>query len=157
MSMSEPTKFAFTLQHWMDSFTSRSMHEWARYVRAAGFSMPQFFVLMQVQRRGQCGVSDIGDLMDVSSAAASQIVEKLVQAGLLKRIEDAHDRRVKNISLTEKGLALLEEGVQHRQRWLEAIALRLTEDEQEKVSEALRILTRIAGEDLERKSKESGE
>ena len=57
--------------------------------------------------RHTSGVSDIGEHMQISAAAASQLVDKLVQSGLLDRIEDINDRRARLLSLSPKGRALI--------------------------------------------------
>lgn len=124
------------------AFTHRSMREWALFVKASGISMPQFGILMQLHHKGQCGVSDISERMDISNAAASQLVEKLVQAGLLERTEDPHDRRAKQLSLTERGRTLLEKGLRQRGRWLAEVTASLEEADQRKISEALGLLIR---------------
>jgi MarR family transcriptional regulator, organic hydroperoxide resistance regulator len=116
------------------------------FIKASGLSMPQFFLLMHLHRREQCGISDLSEQMDVTAAATSQLVDKLVQAGLLVRVEDPNDRRAKQVSLSPAGKALVEKGIMERFRWVEEIAARLTEEEQAQVSAALTILTEAARE-----------
>jgi len=43
-----------------------------------GLSMPQIYTLMYLYQEGEVRISDIGALMDVGKAAASQLVERLV-------------------------------------------------------------------------------
>jgi MarR family transcriptional regulator, organic hydroperoxide resistance regulator len=144
--MSDTAQFPQSLHRWMESFTHRSMHNSARFIKASGLSMPQFFLLMHLHRREQCGISDLSEQMDVTAAATSQLVDKLVQAGLLVRVEDPNDRRAKQVSLSSAGKALVEKGIMERFRWVEEIAASLTEEEQAQVSAALTILTEAARE-----------
>jgi DNA-binding MarR family transcriptional regulator len=109
-----------------------------------GLSMPQLGILMQLHHKGRCGVSEIGERFDITNAAASQLVEKLVQAGYLERTEDANDRRVKQLNLTAKGESLIENGAQERYLWLDELTSQLNGEEQVKVAEALDILTKAA-------------
>ena len=44
--MTELVQFSQSLRDWMDTFVHRSMRDSARFVKASGFSMPQFFLLM---------------------------------------------------------------------------------------------------------------
>ena len=81
--MADPSQFSQSLRGWMDTFTHRSMRDWSRYIKASGFSMPQFFLLMHLRHREHCGISDLSEHMEISNAAASQLVDKLVQAKLL--------------------------------------------------------------------------
>jgi DNA-binding MarR family transcriptional regulator len=132
------------LRAWMEISMHRSMHERTRFAKSTGLSMPQFGILMQLHHKGRCGVSEIGERFDITNAAASQLVEKLVQAGYLERAEDPHDRRVKQLNLTAKGEALIENGAQERYRWLDELTSQLNGEEQAKVAEALEILTQAA-------------
>lgn len=138
--MTNATQFSQSLRAWMDTFVHRSMHDSARFIKASGFSMPQFFLLMHLHRHEQCGISDLSEHMDVTAAATSQLVDKLVQAGLLVRLEDPSDRRAKQVSLSPAGEALVEKGIAERSRWVDGLAESLNEDERAKVAEALNIL-----------------
>ena len=140
--MTEPLQFSQTVRQWMDTFMHRSMSGWVRYVKASGFSMPQFMILMHVHYRGPCGISDLSEKMDTSTAAASQLVDKLVQTGLLERAEDPSDRRAKQVALSPKGKQLIEQGIEERYRWVEHLEANLTESEKDKVNEALMLMVR---------------
>ena len=133
-----------TVRQWMDVFTTRSMHAWNRYVKASGLSMPQFGILMNLYYRHTCGVSDISERMDISAAAASQLVEKLVHSGLLERAEDPSDRRAKLLTLSPKGRALIESGNQTRTSWVDELIAVLEPEEYAAVAAALDSLTRAA-------------
>ena len=76
--------------------------------------MPQFSILMQLHHRGNCAIGDISERFDVTNAAASQLVEKLVQSGLIQREEDPNDRRAKLLNLTEKGREFIHQGIEER-------------------------------------------
>ena len=142
--MTDPLQFSQTVRQWMDTFAHRSMRDSARYIKASGFSMPQFFLLMQVYRREHCGISDLSEQLEITNAATSQLVDKLVQAGLLVRVEDPHDRRAKMVSLSPAGEAFIEKAIAERSRWVDDLAAVLNTDEHQKVAEALEILTEAA-------------
>jgi len=124
----------------MDTFVQRSMRESARYLKASGFSMPQFFLLMHLYRHDQCGISDLSAHMEITNAATSQLVDKLVQAGLLEREEDPNDRRAKQVTLSPKGREFIAQGIQERYRWMEELEENLTSDEKAKIAEALTMM-----------------
>ena len=142
--MTDAIQFSQSLRRWMETFTHRSMRDSSRFVKASGFSMPQFFLLMHLHRHEQCGISDLSERMDVSSAAVSQLVDKLVQAELLVRAEDPHDRRAKQISLSPAGEEMVERAIAERSRWVDDLAAVLNIDERQKVAGALEILTEAA-------------
>ncbi len=142
--MTDSVRFSQALRQWMDVFMHRSMSGWMQYVKSSGLSMPQFSILMRLHYRGGCGISNLSEHMDISAAAASQLVEKLVQAGLLERSEDPHDRRAKQVALSSKGEELIEQGIQERYRWVDGLAETLNPEEKIKITEALEIMTQVA-------------
>jgi DNA-binding MarR family transcriptional regulator len=142
--MTDSHEFTQTLRDWTDLFMTRSMRGLGHYLRARGFSMQQFFMLMQLHHRGQCGVTDLSSRMEISNAAASQQVEKLFQLGLITRAEDPNDRRAKQITLSAQGRELLEASVNERYRWLEALSTNLSAADQQTVEAALKILSEAA-------------
>jgi DNA-binding MarR family transcriptional regulator len=133
-----------TIRTWMDVFMHRSMRGWSQFAKGTGLSMPQFSILMQLHHKGPCGMSDISERFDISNAAASQLVEKLVQAGYLARAEDPKDRRAKLLTLNAKGQKLIAQGVEERYRWMDELMKNLSSEEKAKVNEALMILTEAA-------------
>jgi len=144
--MTRSVQFSQAIRSWMDAFMHRSMRGWGLFAKSTGLSMPQFSVLMQLHYRGACGMSEISERFEVTAAAASQLVDKLVQSGFIKREEDPHDRRAKLLDLTDKGKQLVQQGIEERYRWVDQLAERLTAEERVQVSEALNIMTRAAQE-----------
>ena len=56
--MSTTKQLNAALRTWAEVFMARSMHEWIRFVKGSGLSMPQFSTLMRLHHHGVCGVSD---------------------------------------------------------------------------------------------------
>ena len=142
--MTDTTQFSKTVRQWMDAFMHRSMGGWARFVKSSGFSMPQFMILMHAHYKVSCGITNLSEKMEISTAAVSQLVDKLVHADLLIRTEDPNDRRAKQVALSPKGKELIERGIEERYRWVEGLEANLSDEEKNKVSEALAILIRAA-------------
>ena len=61
------------------------------------------------------------------------MLDRLVQQGLIQRTENPDDRRVKQISLTEKGAEKFQESLRARTDWLAELAEMLTVSEKEDV------------------------
>lgn len=137
--MPAPSPFSAALQSWIDVFMHRSMRSVLLYAKESGLSMSQLGALMHIFK-GTSGVSDVGDDLGISSAAASQMLERLVQQGLISRSEDPHDRRVKQIVLTAKGQQVLQGSLQASKGWLDELAASLSPAEQEQVAAALNIM-----------------
>jgi MarR family transcriptional regulator, organic hydroperoxide resistance regulator len=138
--MPSPDTFASTLWEWTDVFMHRSMRNFLRYSKDSGLSMSQLGALFYIRRKGTCDVSNLGDELGVTSAAVSQMIERLVQQGLILRAEDPNDRRFKQLVLTEKGQQILQESIQARQNWLNDLVSTMSDDEKNQVNAALRIM-----------------
>jgi len=144
--MTNSVQFTQAIRSWMDVFMHRSMRGWGRYAKSTGLSMPQFSLLMQMHHKGACGMSEVSERFEITPAAASQLVDKLVQNGFIVREEDPSDRRAKLLNLTEKGRELILKGIEERYRWVDQLAKKLTDDERAQVSAALNIMTNAAQE-----------
>ena len=142
--MMDEIQLTQVVRQWTDVFATRSMHDWSRYVKSTGLSMPQFSILMQLHYKGACGMSEISERFDVSAAAASQLVDKLVQAGYIERTEDPSDRLAKLLKLSTNGSKLVDDGIQERYRWMDELTTKLSAAEQTQISAALAILTEAA-------------
>lgn len=62
----------------------------------------QWLVLHLVKRNGTISIKDLANLLDITSSAATQIVDGLVDKGLLLRKRNPDDRRTLKIELSEK-------------------------------------------------------
>jgi DNA-binding MarR family transcriptional regulator len=118
----------------------RSMRNFILYAKEKNYSVAQLNALFRIHHKGACGISDLGEEMGVTSAAASQLLDKLVQQGLAVRTEDPLDRRNKRVALTEAGERIVQESMAARQSWLDHLADKLTPAEQEQVNHSLRLL-----------------
>jgi DNA-binding MarR family transcriptional regulator len=95
----------------LEYILARIHQDFMQFMHHTGLSMPQINALLHIYHAGECQLSEIGGLTDSSKPAASQLVERLVQQGLVQRTEDPLDRRNKKLRLTEKSLRLIQDGV----------------------------------------------
>jgi DNA-binding MarR family transcriptional regulator len=63
----------------------------------------QTAVLMLLKHKKAVTVKDLSERMGMTSSAATQLVNALVEAKMLKRSEDPDDRRKLRLALTSKG------------------------------------------------------
>jgi DNA-binding MarR family transcriptional regulator len=132
--------FTTTLQEWVDVFMRRSMNNFISYARNSGLSMSQIGALFHIHHGGGCGVTELGNHLGITSAAASQLLERLVLQDLILRSEDPADRRVKQLVVTDKGIRTLQESIHARQGWLNDLKRTLSTSEKEQIVAALKIL-----------------
>lgn len=138
--MSRSDEFFSTFREWIKLFMHRSMHGYLHYVREKGLSLSSIGTLHHLQKTGHAGVSNLGEHLGVSSAGASQMLDRLVEEGLISRVEDPADRRMKRIALTEEGQRTLNESMDARLGWLKEMAGHFTEAEREQLTAALRLM-----------------
>ncbi len=125
------------MRDWMDIFMRNSMRNFIHYAKENGLSLSQCGALLHLHHMGHAGVTDMGEHLNVSSAAASQMLDRLVQQGLILRSEDPGDRRVKHIMLSDKGHQILEGSIRARTSWLKDVFENLSPSEKDRIALAL--------------------
>ena len=135
MNFPDPTTFHKS----MESFLANIIQGFMNSMKQHGLSTPQIHALMYIFHAGECQVSDIGALADVSNAAASQLVERLVQQDLVDRREDPENRRYKLVTLSEKGKNLIHDSVMSN-RFLMEIMTTLTPEQLQVVHDTFTFL-----------------
>ena len=138
MSSSRSTELDIHQQ--FEIFMQRSLRGIMGSMKQDGLSMPQIYTLMYLYHEGEVRISDIGVLMDVGKAAASQLVDRLAQQGLVERVEDTSDRRAKKIRLLPKSLALIEKGLAVQRQQMGGVLAHLSPEQQAIVQTAFRYL-----------------
>ena len=141
----DPTSpFVESMHRWIGVVMHKSMRNLSRFASERGYSMSQIMALNHLHRKGPCGIPDFGEEMGISSPAASQLLDRLAQQGLLERTEDPADRRSKLVALTAEGNKILKESLHARQGWLADLETSLTPDELSLAMQALEVLTEKA-------------
>jgi DNA-binding MarR family transcriptional regulator len=142
--MSPSNELDQALRDWVAVFIRRSMHEFMDSMKDTGLSMPQLTTLIRLHYHGPCPISGIGDDLGVTTAAASQMVDRLVHLGLLERTEAPDDRRVRNVHLTNAAVDLVRCAVEARVGWMRDLSTEMTPKQQAYVVQSIRYLTQAA-------------
>lgn len=66
-------------------------------------TMLQFSALNFLKDQSEVNVGDLAEFLQLSKSSATQLIERLVKMGLVKRISDKQDRRVIRLTITSKG------------------------------------------------------
>ena len=103
-------------------------------------TFPQFVILEFLSSHADSKMTDIAHFMEVSTAAATGIVERLVRYEYVLREFDPRDRRTIRIKLTTKGLELLKKTNQQRRQMIINTFGKISEVDRQ---DYLRILTQI--------------
>jgi len=102
--------------------------------------MPQVNTLFRLHHHDQCSVSDLAEFLGVSDAAVSQMVDKLVDQGLILRLEDPQDRRGKLLSLSPEGDTIVQESINARHAWVADLAKLFTPEQEIQAQPALQLV-----------------
>ncbi len=104
----------------------------------------QTSVVLRLEKDGSATVSSLARAEEMRPQSMSAVVAPLVESGLVKGAPDPGDGRQTLMSLTPKCLKLLQQGRAAKQDWLTTrISQKLSLQEQEKLQEALALLTRL--------------
>ena len=142
--MSQTEILTEVIRKWSQVFMQRSMRDFKRFMDSTGLSFSQINILMRLFHEGITNVSEVGELLGISNAAASQAVDRLVGLGLIERTEDPEDRRTKRLALTPVGRTAIEKGIEARSQWIEGVTHALNPEQQKMIISALTLLTQAA-------------
>jgi DNA-binding MarR family transcriptional regulator len=108
------------------------------FMHASGLTMPQIVVLYALRNSGaEVSISGMAERLRMSLPATSQLVDRLVEAGLVQRAESASDRRVRRVSILSDGLRFLEQLGEMRAREIEDALRSLRPDSRAALTSAL--------------------
>jgi DNA-binding MarR family transcriptional regulator len=113
--------------------------------------MSQVKLLLLVSRpEHQFRVSDVADFLEVSNAAASRAIDRLVQRGLIDRTVSPEDRRAVVLDLTPEGRDLLERFREARNRELKQLLGSVSDSDLRTATKLLdRLSVRLLGPEIE--------
>lgn len=117
-------------------FTRHQSHELFKGV----VTLPQFLVLNFLDNSGESKMKDLAKFMDVTTAAMTGIVERLVKYGYVERVFDPEDRRIIKIKPTPKGSGLVKKFKEQKRQMVINIFGKLSEKDRE---DYLRIIMQI--------------
>jgi len=134
------------IRSWLTLMSEASLGEDLAILAETGLTLPQVLTLYELHDHGPRCVSSVAEVLHLSQPATSQLVDRLVQEGLVDRAEDPRDRRRKRLAITARGGRLVTRLIDAKSRSLDHAANRLTPqaraDLAAAISEAVRQLQR---------------
>jgi DNA-binding MarR family transcriptional regulator len=103
----------------------------------------QFAVLAGLFVHGPHTLGDLADRERVSAPSMNRTVNCLQDAGYVRRSADESDGRKVVISLTDTGVAVVDETARRRDAWVEEALADLTPLERQTISDAAKIMQRM--------------
>jgi DNA-binding MarR family transcriptional regulator len=116
--------------HWSYLLRQMSMHPMFEQMIQIDLTMSESQVLNHLQHRSLT-IAEAAEYLLITHSAASRAVDRLVRDGFVSRAENPADRRQKQLLLTEKGTALLENLNSIWASGIERLVASLSSEEQE--------------------------
>src|SRR5699024_190866 len=90
---------------------------------------PQFRALQWLLEYGDMTIGDLSNKMFLAFSTTTDLVDRMENNQLVKRVRDENDRRVVRVHLLPEGIRIIEEVIQKRQEYLRDVLV--NSDEQE--------------------------
>lgn len=120
----------------------------SRRIRAergeAGLTDPQFTVLAWLTKEGPLTPGQLAERERIQPPSMTRTVNGLVELGLVAKAEHPTDGRQVVVSLTDAGVAEVDETRRRRDAWLADRLRQMTKDERALLVDAAELLRRIA-------------
>jgi MarR family transcriptional regulator, 2-MHQ and catechol-resistance regulon repressor len=140
--------------------TPEAIHTWLIMMKASKavyrFALPpilkgglgdsDFRVLDVLMHKGPMPVNAIGPKVDLNPGSVSVAVDRLYKKGLVSRVESESDRRVRTVSLTEKGRRVFLSVFRQHAALIKRAFQDVSSEEQRQIEELLKRIGRRAEE-----------
>lgn len=138
--MESEQKFLAIAETWAKLYFFNSLTDFFNHLKHTELSILQAYALTFLSVKGAIKISDLCDHLMVSPAAATQLVDRLEKLGMVTRIADPTDRRVRKVIVLEKGEAFVQAQFAMSQNWLTKIPANLTPEQKEQITILLSML-----------------
>lgn len=116
----------------------------------AELTMAQFRALLVLAHEAPLAIGALGEKLGIGLPAASRIVDRMVQDGLVDRSDDPTDRRRALVRLSPRGQQAIDrihQGRQSIQGRMRGLLLKLPDEQLEQLKRIYEALARIAGDE----------
>jgi DNA-binding MarR family transcriptional regulator len=128
-------------------FERRALSALADPLISTALTMQQLKVLVAIALDlGKATTRDLASLLGVSVASMSGLVDRLVEHGMVERVEDLLDRRIRRLVATEQGSGTVRTLVPNAGVIPEPVLRRLTVEDLRALVQAVRAISRATAE-----------
>jgi DNA-binding MarR family transcriptional regulator len=110
---------------------------------AFDLTLAQGRCLRMIKRHQNCTLRELSGHLGVRPSTACELVDRLVREELVRREQDAQDRRIIRLSLAPKGQRLFAKHKEERRQHLHTFLDRLTEQQRKEMLKALEALNDV--------------
>jgi DNA-binding MarR family transcriptional regulator len=104
----------------------------------------QYQTLVTIKELNSCSINELAERLGLAQSTTSQLIDRLVIAGLVQRIINPSNRRSIIVTLSQEGLRMMHKRTTIMQKGYEKILSLLDEVDQKKFEEAFISLNSIA-------------
>jgi DNA-binding MarR family transcriptional regulator len=140
MSQLSLSQFSDKLNKLMPEIMRGFMRRQADELLKGKITLPQFLILNFLNEEGESKMTGIAHLLEVSTPAATGIVDRLVKYGYIARVFDPQDRRIIKIRLTPKSSFLVNKVNQQKRQSTIDVFGKISDKER---NDYLKILMRV--------------
>lgn len=108
----------------------------------SGFNLTEFSILEALYQKGPLSVSALLEKVLVNNSTVSYTLTKLVKDDLVSVCQDAHDKRIREVSLTAKGKKTISDVAPKHYAYIESLTTSLTSAEEIELQRLLRKINR---------------
>ena len=134
-----------TMENWAKLYFFQSLTDFFNYLKQTDLSLLQAYALAHLVFKGPLKMSDLCEHMQVSPAAASQLIDRLERLEMVVRISDPDDRRVRKIVVLDQGRRFVQENFRFSQGWISEIPADITPEQVSQITEVLSMLLQSSG------------
>lgn len=98
---------------------------------------PQFIALQWIKEEGTITIGELSNKIGLAFSTTTDLIDRLVKKGFVKRVQDIQDRRVVRIHILDKGTTIINEVIKKRQEYLGFVLEKFTTDEVVHLNELL--------------------
>lgn len=92
-------------------------------------TIAQLKSLFFIAAKGKTNFKKLADALDVTPPNITGIIDRLVEQGLVSRIESTEDRRVMLLQMTEKGVKLVNKLQEHRFHQMSNVMMNMSRED----------------------------
>ena len=138
--MKSQTDLLKTMENWAKLYFFQSLTDFFNYLKHTELSLLQAYALAYLFFKGPMKISELCEHMMVSPQATSQLVDRLEKLEMVARISDPKDRRVRKITVLDKGEDFVQENFRFSQNWLMSIPTDINMEQVGQITEVLSML-----------------
>lgn len=114
-------------------------HQPSRFYKMK-LTLPQFVILDILNRLGESKMTDLAHALNVTTAAMTGSIGRLVRDGYVRRESDPADRRIIKVMVTARGVKLVKDVQEKRRKLVMEMFSKISQEERE---EYIKILEHI--------------